>query len=96
MSDPNKILTAEEAANLFHKLEMKYGAEMKDIQQAMMTDATVYGFITPVTETRRQAFLRKILEENQMEFKGATPPPLAVVEAENVIPGNFGKKNDAT
>jgi hypothetical protein len=83
MSD--KILTEAECAALWQKLTMKYGAEMEAIQRALITDATVFGHITPATEARRQAFMKKILEENQVPANAA-PSPLAVLEAED-----FGK-----
>lgn len=94
MSD--KVLTQAEAATLWQELTSKYGAELDAVQRMIHTDATVFGYITPATEAKRQVLMKKILDENQVKGM-STPPPLAVIDAEtNVVPGNFGKKSDAT
>jgi len=61
-----KKLTPKEAAEQFEALCQKYKDELQDLHEQIVVEAQTMGFITPATNKRRRALIRKIKTENGM------------------------------
>lgn len=61
----NKFLNQREQQYLLKKMQMKYGADLRVIEEQAKKDMEVYGYIRLETESMRESLLDKIKEQEK-------------------------------
>ncbi len=60
-----KILSKEEADEIIKKLQMKYGAQMQNVQKLIAKDIQKFGALSTETQIAQKELTDKILSEKE-------------------------------